>query len=106
MSRSRECFDAARECRDPAERDAAGFRTSQVKSWSDFTARCPVIERQMLVADQAEHPPFGATCFPIGANETRRHGESLRCRYDAVAPADQCEAMKRRITPTAGEWKG
>lgn len=83
---ARDCFDAERECRDPAERDAAslaqlriqlercyeripfyrrhwdaaGFHPSQVNGWTDFTARCPVIEKQMLVDDQAEHPPFGS----------------------------------------------
>jgi phenylacetate-CoA ligase len=83
---SREHFDPDREGRDPAARDAAslaqlklqlercyetipfyrrhwdaaGFDPSQVSAWQDFTARCPVIDKKMLVADQAEHPPFGS----------------------------------------------
>ncbi len=82
----REHFDPAREGRDPAEREAAslaqlelqlercyegipfyrrhwdeaGFHPSQVTAWEDFTARCPVIDKKMLVADQAENPPFGS----------------------------------------------
>ncbi len=81
-----EYFDSERECRDADEReaaslaqlkrqlegcyeripfyrrhwDAAGFHPEQVGSWEDFSARCPTIDKQMLVADQAEHPPFGS----------------------------------------------
>src|ERR1700739_4678707 len=40
--------------------DAAGFHPDQVRSWEDFTARCPVIDKRMLVADQQKHPPFGS----------------------------------------------
>jgi phenylacetate-CoA ligase len=81
-----EYFDQERECREAGEReaaslaqlrlqlgrcyeripfyrrhwDAAGFHPDQVGSWEDFSARCPTIDKQMLVADQAEHPPFGS----------------------------------------------
>jgi phenylacetate-CoA ligase len=40
--------------------DAAGFHPDQVRTWEDFTARCPTIDKKLLVADQAEHPPFGS----------------------------------------------
>jgi phenylacetate-CoA ligase len=82
----REHFDPDREGRDAAERDAAslaqlklqlercyagipfyrrhwdaaGFEPARVETWADFTARCPVIDKKMLVEDQAEHPPFGS----------------------------------------------
>jgi phenylacetate-CoA ligase len=118
-----EHFDQERECRDRGEREAAslaqlqvqlarcyesipfyrrhwdrhGFHPSQVGSWADFTARCPVIDKKMLVADQAEHPPFGSylgvepsqvarvqassgtsgtpTLYGVGAEDWRRAGE-------------------------------
>lgn len=78
-------WNPERELRDPAERaaaslaqlrkqldraytlpfyrrhwDAHGFHPDQVSTFDDFTKRCPVITKQMLVADQAEHPPFGS----------------------------------------------
>lgn len=78
-------WDERRETRDPKERDAEtlvhlqqslkrayqlplyqrhwdahGFHPDQVKSFQDFTERCPVITKKMLIADQAEFPPFGS----------------------------------------------
>lgn len=118
----REYFDQGRECRDPAQREAAslaqlrvqlercyegipfyrrhwdraGFHPSQVRTWADFTARCPVIDKKALVADQAENPPFGSylgigpadvarvqassgtsgtpTLYGVGAEDWRRAG--------------------------------
>jgi phenylacetate-CoA ligase len=115
-------FDRERECLDPREREAAslaqlklqlarcyetipfyrrhwdgaGFHPSQVETWADFAARCPTIDKQMLVADQAEHPPFGSylgidptevarvqassgtsgtpTLYGVGAEDWRRAG--------------------------------
>jgi phenylacetate-CoA ligase len=40
--------------------DAAGFHPDQVATWDDFTRRCPTITKSMLIADQAEHPPYGS----------------------------------------------
>ena len=40
--------------------ERAGFHPDQVRSWEDFTARCPVIDKALLSADQQEHPPFGS----------------------------------------------
>ncbi|MBN9736655.1 MULTISPECIES: AMP-binding protein [unclassified Pseudonocardia] len=40
--------------------DAHGFHPDEVRSLEDFTAKVPVITKKMLVADQAEHPPFGS----------------------------------------------
>ena len=95
-------WDRERETRDPEERDAASleqlrlqlnrayermpfyrrhweahdFHPDQVKSFEDFTARCPVITKKMLVEDQATHPPFG-TYLGVAAEEiTRIHGSS------------------------------
>ena len=79
-------FDEARETAPPAERsarslaqlqaqlrrchaqipfyrrhwDAHGFHPDQVRSWEDFTRRCPTIDKKLLIADQAEHPPYGS----------------------------------------------
>lgn len=79
-------FDPGREARDPAVRaeesllqlrrqlarcyaeipfytrhwDAAGFHPDQVRTWTDFTSRCPVVKKSQLVADQAAHPPYGS----------------------------------------------
>lgn len=85
MATERTYFDAARETLAPQERgeralaqlklqlrrcaglpfyrrhwQAAGFDPERVRSWEDFTARCPVIDKSMLVADQREHPPYGS----------------------------------------------
>ncbi|HEX4107400.1 MAG TPA: hypothetical protein VHX88_04660 [Solirubrobacteraceae bacterium] len=40
--------------------DAHGFHPDQVVTWSNFTERCPVIDKAMLSADQEAHPPFGS----------------------------------------------
>ncbi|MBO4237838.1 phenylacetate--CoA ligase family protein [Pseudonocardia alni] len=79
-------WDAGRETRDPRDRDAVvlerirhqlyyvyerlpfyrrhydahGFHPDDVRSLADFTAKVPVVTKRMLVADQAEHPPFGS----------------------------------------------
>jgi phenylacetate-CoA ligase len=95
-------WDAARETADPAERhaasleqlrvqlrrcyhelpfyrrhwDAAGFHPDQATSWEAFTQRCPIVTKHDLVADQAEHPPFGSY---LGVDESeiwRIHGSS------------------------------
>jgi phenylacetate-CoA ligase len=56
--------------------DAHGFRPEQVKSFDDFSKRCPVITKAMLVEDQKLHPPFGSY---LGIDRTevyRIHGSS------------------------------
>lgn len=40
--------------------DRAGFSPDEVTSIARFTERVPVITKQMLREDQAEHPPFGS----------------------------------------------
>jgi phenylacetate-CoA ligase len=118
-------YDPARETADPAQRDArslaqlqaqlarcyeqipfyrrhwdaAGFHPDQVRTWDDFTARCPTIDKKLLVADQAEHPPFGSylgiepsevvriqastgtsgvpTLYGVGGDDWRRAGETF-----------------------------
>ena len=40
--------------------DSHGFRPEQVRSFDDFTKRCPIVTKKFLVADQAENPPFGS----------------------------------------------
>jgi phenylacetate-CoA ligase len=57
--------------------DAHGFHPDQVRSLEDFTTKVPVITKKMLVADQAEHPPFGsyARALPPGGI-ARIHGSS------------------------------
>lgn len=57
--------------------DAHGFRPDQVRSLADFTAKVPVITKKMLVADQAEHPPFGSYARAVAPGGTARiHGSS------------------------------
>ncbi|HEY1974716.1 MAG TPA: AMP-binding protein [Pseudonocardia sp.] len=56
--------------------DAHGFRPEQVKSFDDFSKRCPIITKKMLVADQAEHPPFGSYLGIDRADVCRVHGSS------------------------------
>jgi len=57
--------------------DAAGFHPSQVRHLGDFTERVPVVTKQELVRDQAEHPPFGSYAGPFDETEiTRIHGSS------------------------------
>lgn len=56
--------------------DANGFHPDQVRSFDDFTKRCPIITKKMLVADQAEHPPFGSYLGIPREEIYRIHGSS------------------------------
>jgi alkanesulfonate monooxygenase SsuD/methylene tetrahydromethanopterin reductase-like flavin-dependent oxidoreductase (luciferase family) len=94
-------WNPERELRDPVERDAAtlvqlrrqlhrayqlpfyrrhwdehGFAPEQVTSFDDFTKRCPIITKKMLVQDQAEHPPFGSYLGIPREEIFRIHGSS------------------------------
>ncbi|TCK27850.1 phenylacetate--CoA ligase family protein [Pseudonocardia endophytica] len=96
-------WDSERETRDPAKRDvlileriqhqlhrvydelpfyrrhydAHGFHPDQVRTLEDFTAKVPVITKTMLVADQAEYPPFGSYAREMAPGEIARiHGSS------------------------------
>ncbi len=40
--------------------DRHGFTPDQVRSVADFSARVPIVTKQMLRDDQAKHPPFGS----------------------------------------------
>lgn len=95
-------WDRERETRDPSERrersltrlqdqlrrcyenipfyrrhwEANDFHPEAVKSWEDFTQGAPVITKKMLVADQAEHPPFGSYLGVPEEDVFRIHGSS------------------------------
>lgn len=57
--------------------DAHGFHPDQVRTLEDFTTKVPVITKKMLVADQAEHPPFGSYARTMQPGEIARiHGSS------------------------------
>jgi phenylacetate-CoA ligase len=56
--------------------DRAGFHPSQVTSLEDFTRKCPVITKKMLLADQLEHPPFGSYAGVPMTEVARVHGSS------------------------------
>ncbi|WP_245633844.1 phenylacetate--CoA ligase family protein [Amycolatopsis jejuensis] len=56
--------------------EAHGFHPDSVKSLDDFTRKVPVITKKMLVADQAEHPPFGSYLGVAPAELARIHGSS------------------------------
>lgn len=57
--------------------DSKGFHPDDVKALEDFTTKVPVITKELLVADQADHPPFGSYTpdFPP-ADLARIHGSS------------------------------
>jgi len=56
--------------------ERAGFHPDQVTSVARFTELVPVITKQMLRDDQAEHPPFGSYVGPQGVDVCRVHGSS------------------------------
>jgi phenylacetate-CoA ligase len=56
--------------------DAHGFHPDQVRTWEDFTARCPIVTKKELIADQAEHPPFGSYLGIPESEVWRIHGSS------------------------------
>ena len=114
----RRYWDEERETRDPRERerlilerirhqldyvyaelpfyrrhyDAQGFKPEHVRTLEDFTTKVPVITKQMLVADQAEHPPFGSYAGSAGAEGTARiqgsSGTSGNPTFYSVSRAD------------------
>lgn len=95
-------WDPARETADPADRDGAsfarlreqlaycyakvpfyrrrwdahGFVPDEVRSFAGFAARCPTVTKHDLVADQAEHPPFGSYLGIDVTEVVRIHGSS------------------------------
>jgi phenylacetate-CoA ligase len=56
--------------------DRAGFRPDMVTSIASFTERVPIITKQMLREDQAEHPPFGSYLGCQAVDICRVHGSS------------------------------
>lgn len=56
--------------------DQAGFHPDEVNSIADFTVRVPIITKQMLRDDQAEHPPFGSYVGSAPVDVCRVHGSS------------------------------
>jgi phenylacetate-CoA ligase len=57
--------------------DAHGFHPADVRTLGDFTEKVPVITKKMLVADQAEHPPFGSYTQATSSSDiARMHGSS------------------------------
>lgn len=56
--------------------DAHGFHPDAVRSLEDFTTKVPVVTKKDLIADQAEHPPFGSYLGVDRAQVARVHGSS------------------------------
>lgn len=56
--------------------DRHGFKPDDVRSLDDFTARVPVVTKQMLRDDQAKHPPFGSYSNTPSGEVTRIFGSS------------------------------
>lgn len=56
--------------------DGHGFHPDDVKTLPDFTQRVPVITKQMMRDDQAEHPPFGSYVGVAPDQLARIHGSS------------------------------
>ncbi|HVE25430.1 MAG TPA: AMP-binding protein [Sporichthya sp.] len=57
--------------------DAHGFHPDHVVTLEDFTTKVPVITKKMLIADQAEHPPYGSYAQNLKPGQIARiHGSS------------------------------
>ena len=56
--------------------DAHGFHPDSVRTLEDFAQRVPVVTKQMLRDDQAEHPPFGSYLGVEPGEVARVHGSS------------------------------
>lgn len=56
--------------------DAHAFSPNSVRSLDDFTAKVPVITKQMLRDDQEQHPPFGSYLGVPPTEIARIHGSS------------------------------
>ncbi|ORV53137.1 phenylacetate--CoA ligase [Mycobacterium florentinum] len=56
--------------------DSHGFRPEQVRGFDDFTKRCPVVTKKLLIADQVENPPFGSYLGVPPTEICRIHGSS------------------------------
>lgn len=57
--------------------DAHGFHPDQVVTLEDFTTKVPVITKKMLLADQAQHPPYGSYTPNLKPGQIARiHGSS------------------------------
>lgn len=56
--------------------DAHGFHPDSVRTLADFTAKVPVITKQMLRDDQEQHPPFGSYLGVPSDQIARVHGSS------------------------------
>lgn len=57
--------------------DARGFHPDQLRSLEDFSTKVPVITKKMLIADQAENPPYGSYARDLRPGEIARiHGSS------------------------------
>lgn len=78
--------------------DAHGFSPDMVSSLEDFTTKVPVITKKMLVADQAEHPPFGSYLGVSRDQLARIHGSS------GTMGAPTMYGVSRRDWDRAGEF--
>ena len=56
--------------------DAHGVRPEQIRSLEDFTARVPIVTKQMIRDDQAAHPPFGSYSTTAPHDVARVFGSS------------------------------
>lgn len=56
--------------------DAHDFKPGMVETLDDFTRLVPVVTKKMLIADQAEQPPFGSYLGVERADLARIHGSS------------------------------
>jgi phenylacetate-CoA ligase len=124
-------WDEERETRDPAERnklileriqhqlqyvyaelpfyrrhyDAHGFHPDDVRSLEDFTTKVPVITKKMLVADQAEHPPFGSYAGNFSADDGARiHGSSGTSGTPTMYRVSQADWKRSRDLVALAMW--
>ena len=73
-----------------------------MRSLEDFTTKVPVVTKKDLVADQAEHPPFGSYLGVQRSEIARVHGSS-----GTMGTPDDVRRLARRLGPRRpghGAW--
>lgn len=89
--------------------DAHGFRPEHVRTLEDFTTKVPVITKKMLVADQAEHPPFGSytrdfTTPGGGTGLARIHGSSGTSGAPTMYAVSQADWDRAADVHAMAQW--
>ncbi|MDT0201690.1 AMP-binding protein [Nocardioides sp. AE5] len=87
--------------------DNHGFHPDTVTSLDDFTRKVPVITKKMLVADQAEHPPFGSyTATDSMGDIARIHGSSGTSGVPTLYAVSQNDWDRAADVHAMAQWIG